>query len=150
MLYTVTKTFSPDKGYPCVFRNWRAKSHCRFFHGYDLIFTVTFGCEEHYLTEEGWVIDFGGFKYMKDCLDEHFDHKCVVADDDPLKEEMVQLHENDGIDMITMPAVGCEAFSRFLFKLAQEQLKIMNRSNVVRIISAECREHGANAGGVVP
>lgn len=150
MLYTAQKLFNPEKGYPCVFRNWRASSHCRFFHGYDLVFSVTFACEEHYLTEEGWVVDFGGFRYLKDMFDEHFDHKTIVAEDDPLKEQMVKLHEAGGIDMILMPATGCEAYSRWLYGEAQKQLKIMERDRVVRVLSAVVHEHGANMGGVIP
>src|SRR5262245_46084632 len=145
MLHVVTKTFNPDKGYPCVFRNWRANSHCKYFHGYDLVFSVTFACEEHYLTEEGWVVDFGGFRYLKDILDGHFDHKTLVAEDDPLRPYMEKLHEVGGIDMILMPATGCEAFSRWLYEEARKQIRIMERTSFVHIRHASVQEHGGNS-----
>ena len=48
----------------CAFRQPRAKSHCRFIHGYRLVAKFWFSCNE--LDENNWVVDFGSLKGLKD------------------------------------------------------------------------------------
>lgn len=148
--FFVTKTFNPGKGYPCVFRQWRAESHCRFWHGYDLIFAVTFDCEPHYLTPEGWVIDFGSLKYLKEILDATFDHKTVVAEDDPALDFAKEAARQGLIDLVILPGVGIEAFSYWWAQECQKQLDILDRQYVVGVRNVTVFEHLANAAGYIP
>lgn len=146
--YFVTKTFSPNKGYSCCFRNWRASSHCHLMHGYDLIFQVTFACEGDALTHEGWVVDFGGMGHLKKRIEQHFDHTLLVAEDDPMKELILELHRAKIANVIEMPRVGCEAFSEWLAVEATDQLDLMGRLGKARVRTATVFENGANASGI--
>ena len=69
-----------------AFRQWKSThSHCQYIHGYNLTADITFEAEE--LDDKGWVADFGGLKDLKTTLEHTFDHKLVVAGDDPLLEK---------------------------------------------------------------
>ena len=147
---TVTKTYGHERGYSAVFRQWRAKSHCRFIHGYALAFTFMFACSDDEVDENGWVIDFGGLKPLKAYLDDHFDHKFLVAHDDPALELFLDLAEDKKcgklVDTIIVQRVGCEAFAEHLAGVVEDMLKNgeLGQTNA-QLISVEVREHGSNA-----
>lgn len=149
--YFVTKVFpAPSKGVSCAFRQWRAKSHCRFIHGYDLVFALTFACEPEHLTKEGWVIDFGDLDYIKSMIDSHFDHKLIVAEDDPCLDIMRELANADMAELTVLPNVGCEAFAAWLARTGADYLHLNNRLGPVRVMDARVYEHGANVSGFKP
>jgi len=137
---TVTKTYGHDLGLSCVFRQWRARSHCSKLHGYALSFEITFSARE--LDENGWVIDFGSLKPIKRHLEDTFDHKLIVAQDDPHLKVLREFAENDVVDMIVLPATGCEAFAKYVFNWV---LRWLDKTPRVSIVSVTVREHGANA-----
>lgn len=145
-MYQVTKTYGHDIGLSACFRQWRAKSHCRFIHGYALSFKFTFQAET--LDENGWVIDFGGLKPLKQWLVDNFDHRLVIAADDPAVNTLMALSDNDLMegklaDVTILPRVGCEAFALYAYN--QAALLAMETGGRVRVHSVEVREHGANS-----
>ncbi|WP_225145649.1 MULTISPECIES: 6-carboxytetrahydropterin synthase [unclassified Bradyrhizobium] len=81
MTYLSTKTYGHETGLSATFRQWRALSHCRLLHGYSLSFRFEF--EADTLDDKNWVVDFGGLKELKAILEHTFDHKTVVAADNP-------------------------------------------------------------------
>lgn len=151
-MYLVKKTYPHELGLSACFRQWRAPSHCRFLHGYPLSFTITLSAER--LDENNWVFDFGGFKPVKKALIETFDHKLVVAEDDPQIDELTGLGGLDLADPLVMPVVGCEGFAVHVFGIMQDQLERNHidamRDRGLRIVSVECREHGGNAAVFAP
>lgn len=54
--------------------------HCRFVHGHNWSLTLTFACEE--LDFQGFVIDFGGIKFISRWISENLDHACMFAETD--------------------------------------------------------------------
>lgn len=140
-MYQSTKTFGHELGLSCAFRQWRAKSHCSKVHGYALSFKYTFEAET--LDDTNWVVDFGGLKDLKQALQNAFDHKFVIALDDPLKDYFKELHV--AIDFSYMTNVGCEAFAEHAYKLGELWLYDNGLQNRVRLVSCECAEHGANS-----
>ena len=82
MAFLSTKTYGHNIGLSAVFRQPNAHSHCKFLHGYSLGFKFVFGCGE--LDERNWVVDFGSLKPLKQWLEKKFDHKLVLALDDPM------------------------------------------------------------------
>lgn len=157
MIFQTHKLLNPGKGYPCVFRNWRAASHCALWHGYDLMFAVTFACySEKNLTEEGWVADFGQYGPLKERLDLFFDHKWIIAEDDPLLPLTKEYVGNAIIggskcaDIVVMPRTGCEAFAQWLAVEATDLLQTMGRLGPVRVAKAQVFENNANAGSYQP
>lgn len=149
--YFITKLINPGKGVPCVFRQWSAGSHCRFLHGYDLMFEVTLECRPENLTEEGWVCDFGKFKPLKKRIEEVFDHKLIVADDDPQKDTICEL-AGFGVAQITcLPHVGIEAFAMWLAVEVGEILANDYERNIPPSIrSTRVYENESNSGGFEP
>ena len=144
MRYQSTKTFGHDLGISCAFRQWRAThSHCSKIHGYAIAVTLVF--EAATLDERNWVMDFGGFKQIKQEIMDTFDHKLVVAADDPMLPEFKRMHQLGVADVVILPKVGCEAFAQFISQAMVEPMIKKEFSDRVKLVSVEVREHGANS-----
>lgn len=142
MSYLSTKTYNHNVGLSCAFRQWRAKhSHCRYMHGYALSVRLNF---KGTLNDRNWVYDFGDLKFVKDFLTETFDHKTVVAEDDPELETFKELHEKGIIQLVTIPHVGCEKFAEYICKKIATTIEI-NSNERVKLMSVEVREHSGNS-----
>lgn len=143
-MHQSTKSYGHDVGLSACFRQWRAASHCRFLHGYAL--AVSFKFEAQELDANGWVVDFGSLKTLKAVLQNHFDHKLVVAQDDPKLADFLEM-ESLGIAQVVVlhDGVGCEAFAKFIHGLTLLWLEANKYSPRVRLVSVEVREHGANS-----
>lgn len=142
------KRFGHDVGLSCAFRQWRANSHCRYVHGYALSFTFTFAAQT--LNGNNWVVDFGSCKPLEEALRDMFDHKLLVAADDPLLPQLRELGDADGADVFIVPAVGCEAFAKFAFDIGSAFLANHINTDLsepprVWLVSVDVAEHGANA-----
>ncbi len=112
-----TKRFT---GFPCTHRQWRANSHCRFVHGYSREFYFEFEARE--LTIEGWVVDFGGLKEIKNWLEHMFDHTFLVAQDDPQLAEFKRLEQVGALQLRVMPNPGMEGTALFVYEEASRIL----------------------------
>lgn len=144
MTYTSTKTYGHEVGLSACFRQWRSThSHCRFLHGYALSVHLKF--EGDNLDERNWVVDFGGLKDLKSWLQETFDHKTVVAEDDPLLDWFHRGHEQGLLDLVILPAVGCERFAELVWAQANNWLQDNGYAPRCRVAEVEVREHGANS-----
>lgn len=123
-----------------AFRQWRSThSHCQYVHGYNLTCQLVF--EADTLDIRNWVADFGGFKEIKSMLQAKFDHKLVVAADDPLLDTFKLLEQQGGCELTIMDAVGCEKFAEYSFKLVDEKIS----TDRIRLISVEIFEHDGNS-----
>jgi len=137
-IYKSTKTYGHDLGLSCCFRQWRADhSHCSYLHGYSLKFKFEFSGE---LDSNNWVVDFGGLNELKQKLKTYFDHKTVVAIDDPHLDFFKEGERLGVLDLIIIDTVGCEAFARLAWELANDLIR-----PDVKCLSAEVREHDANS-----
>lgn len=169
----VTKSYGHEAGLSATFRQWRAKSHCRFIHGYALAFHLTFACHDNEVNENGWVIDFGSLKPVKAWLAETFDHKTLVAADDPLLNLFRGLSgdgdyavqdasewdyfETEGgakrdplIQLTEVERTGCEAFAKMVASHVQGMLKDKLLGDTrAWLVSVECREHDGNGATYV-
>lgn len=141
MPYKSTKTYTHAQGLSCCFRQWRAESHCRFLHGYALQVEITFSAEV--LDERGWVVDFGGMDEVKSFLKSTFDHKLLIAEDDPQKELLWALNGADLAYTVMLKRVGCEAFAKYIFDWVNEWIGY--KTARVKLESVSVREHGGNA-----
>ena len=78
-------------------------------------------------------MDFGGLKDLKKTLEHTFDHKLVVAADDPEVELLKQLDEAGVAQIIILPGgVGCERFAEFVLKTALPKLITLLLVNLIR------------------
>ena len=137
-----SKKYGHERGLSAAFRQWRAESHCRFMHGYSLEFEFVFGTHE--LDENNWVVDFGGLKELESWLRSNFDHKTLVASDDPNYSFFEDMHENGIIDMVTVEGTGCEMFAKIAMEYAKELILNITQGRCW-VESVSVREHGANS-----
>lgn len=87
-MFTCTKRYAEI----CVaHRNWRAKTHCALIHGYARTVEITLACDQ--LDEHDWVMDLGNLRVVQNFLQEQWDHRLLVSDDDPLLEEFKKLEK---------------------------------------------------------
>jgi len=114
-------------------------------HGYSLEIRLTF--TTNVLNENNWVVDFGSLKGVKQYLENCFDHKTLIAEDDPLKSTVFRdMHIAGLIDPHIVPAVGCEAFSFMIFEQVELWLKSHDDTrDRVALESVEVKEHQGNS-----
>lgn len=157
MTFQVVKTYGPENGWSATFRQWRAKSHCRFIHGYALGVRVGFSCPDDERDENGWVFDFGGLKPFKAYLAETFDHKMLVARDDPalsLFRDMAKDHSGKKqlIQLLEVDRVGVESFAEMIHNKLYDMIQYYNNESgrKVRIDFVEVFEHHGNSATYYP
>lgn len=139
-MYKSTKTYGHEQGLSVCFRQWRAThSHCSLLHGYALSIHLEWKAAE--LDERNWVQDFGDLGVVKDFLKNLLDHKTLVAEDDPMLDQICSLAGLGIADVVVLPAVGCEALARYIY----EQVSLKTNSSRVQLCKVEVREHGANS-----
>ena len=142
MSFISTKTYNHNVGLSCAFRQWKAfDSHCQYLHGYALSVRFNFKGD---LDQKNWVYDFGDLKDVKKFLEDTFDHKTVIAEDDPQLETFKELDKNMLIQLVILPAVGCEKFAEYIYNKINPIVTIKT-NNRVRLMSVEVIEHGANS-----
>jgi 6-pyruvoyltetrahydropterin/6-carboxytetrahydropterin synthase len=84
-------------------------------HGYALGFKFVFSCED--LDARNWCCDFGGLKSLKAILEDTFDHKTVVAVDDPEIEWFREGHRRGILELVEVEAGGCEKFAELTYRV---------------------------------
>jgi len=147
-MYYSTKHYPHDRGLSIAYRNHKAESHCKFLHGYALAITFTFAAEE--LDRSGFVVDFGGLKSLWAMLENTFDHKLLVAEDDPAIPTLLELDEKGLAEIVLVPAVGCEAWAELIFQVATQWMKDAGFYPRATIVKVEVAEHTANSAMVTP
>jgi 6-pyruvoyltetrahydropterin/6-carboxytetrahydropterin synthase len=138
-----TKRYGHEIGLSACFRQWRADSHCRFLHGYALAVKFEFEADE--LDHRNWVVDFGSLKSLKGWLEDTFDHKTLVATDDPERETFRAMEVAGLVQIVEVEATGCEAFASMIAGAADVWLLDNGYSPRVRLRSVEVMEHGSNS-----
>lgn len=143
MTHLSTKKYDHNVGLSCAFRQHRAHSHCRYLHGYALGVKFVFASEE--LDGTNWVVDFGGLKPLFQILQDNFDHKTIIAEDDPLLSQFKQLEHLGGLELVVMPAAGCEKFAEFIYEVTEQWLLDAGFAPRCHLVSVEVSEHGGNS-----
>lgn len=142
--YRCSKTYNHSVGLSCVFRQWRSDhSHCQYLHGYALKVEIVF--EALQLDERNWVQDFGGLKTLKAWLEETFDHKTLVAEDDPELARLSFLQTARLAQVVIVPSTGVEAFARLIWEQVKGMLDLEDQVSRVRLNSVTVAEHDGNS-----
>lgn len=141
MKYRSSKTYNNIA--PVAYRQWRADSHCNLLHGYALSFYFEF--ESETLDIRNWVIDFGGLRPLKALLEDWFDHTLLVANDDPLREELLNLGKLGLAKITEVEKTGCEGLASFLYEYVNTiYLKNVGEADRVWCTRVEVRETPSN------
>ncbi len=91
------------------------------------------------------MLDLGSLKPIKKFLIETFDHKLLVARDDPYRDELTMLGGLGLADPLVLDYVGCEAFAALVFTYTHAWLHDIGEGERVAVDSVECREHEGNS-----
>ena len=110
--FVSTKEFIDE--FPVAYKQWRADTHCNRNHGYSFSFKFFFGANK--LDRRGWVCDYGGFKELKQILKDQFDHRTLIAADDPDLPLYRRLEDQKVLDLTVLPNMGCELIADMLYK----------------------------------
>ena len=140
--YFSSKKYGHERGLSAAFRQWKADSHCKYMHGYSLEFEFEFGAT--LLNEKNWVVDFGGLKELESWLRNNFDHKTLVASDDPELSIFQELNERGIIDMVIVESTGAEMFAKMAMDYSSNLIK-SQYDDRCWVESVTVREHGANS-----
>ncbi len=137
-MYVSTKRYNHDSGYSIAYRQHRADSHCKYIHGYSLAFDFEFEAET--LDVRNWVCDFGGFRTLKDFLDEHFDHTLLVAQDDPDLEFFKEIDRRGLAQVREVEKTGCEGLAEYLYWYVNE-VWLSNNGYAPRVFCRKVQVH---------
>lgn len=140
--YRSTKTYAHSVGLTCAFRQWRAESHCRFIHGYAIRVHFEFATQE--LDVRNWAVDFGSLKPLKGWLEDMFDHKTLVAQDDPQISIFREMEIAGLIQLRVVPSAGCEAMARIIFEYTEQWLKDAGYGHI-QLTKVNVAEHEGNS-----
>ena len=142
--FTSTKRFI---GFPCTHRQWKADSHCKYVHGYSREFYFEFACNK--LSDEHWVMDFGGLKEVKKWLEYMFDHTFLVSSDDPYLEQFQAMDKDGVIQLRILPNPGMEGTAKYVYEHVSQMIKEITNGRVW-ITKIEVRENEKNSAFYQP
>ena len=152
--YQSTKLFD---GFSTVFRQWAAEgTHCRFLHGYDIEFRLTFEGE---LDHRNWVWDFGGMKRAKGTIDGMnpkawmdymFDHTMIIAPNDPEIDNFRDMDARGVVQLRVLNGpVGAERFAQFIYEKINPFL-LEETNGRVKLAQVEFFENKRNSAIYIP
>jgi len=133
-MYTCSKTYSDI---PFAHRQFRHFGHCNLIHGHNWSFTFTFGCTE--LDENEFVVDFGALEFLKNWLEEQFDHAFVYGIDDVASKQMLTEFP-DLFKAIEIEAPSTEGVARYVFKQSKPMIQDAFGERVSLISVSVCED----------
>jgi 6-pyruvoyltetrahydropterin/6-carboxytetrahydropterin synthase len=99
------------------------------------------------------VYPFGGFKKIKAFMVDMFDHKLLVAKDDPKLDELQKLRGDGLANPVLVDAVGAEAFAMLVASVFLHHLKdpmLIGPDRGLRLVSVMCSEREGNSAIYYP
>ncbi len=137
-MITCRKTYSDI---PFAHRQHLHDGHCSLVHGHNWAFTLTFGCHE--ADANGFVVDFGKLKFIKNWIEENLDHACVFNESDPLRKQIVGACPS-AWKVYLVPSCSCEGLAQHLFKIFDETVRKQTESRAF-LVSVEVVEDSKNS-----
>jgi 6-pyruvoyltetrahydropterin/6-carboxytetrahydropterin synthase len=124
---TITKLW-PE--IPFAHRQPSHKGHCRFIHGHNWSFAITFAASV--MDDNNFVIDFGSLKFVRDWLEGTFDHACVLPDSDPLRSSIVKHNEVSGglFKLVFVPDASSEGLAKYVHEFVNNRVKQVTNGRV--------------------
>ncbi len=131
---------------PFAHRQHQHAGHCAFIHGHNWSFAFTFGCHER--DANGFVIDFGQCRFIRDEIERRFDHACVFATDDPLADAIVQ-SVPAAFKVYRVPNCSCEGLCAHLFAWVDPLVRDHTQGRVF-LVGVEVSEDQRNSAAYFP
>ena len=137
-MLTCTKLYTDV---PFAHRQHRHAGHCKLVHGHNWDFRITFACSEP--DANGFVVDFGDLKFLKQWIQDHLDHACLLNEDDPQREALVS-GLPEAWKLYVLPNCSCEGIARHLHSV-WDPLVRAHTSNRAWILAIEVVEDSKNS-----
>lgn len=139
---TCTKLFGP---YPFAHRQPTHDGHCKLIHGHDWQFEIEF--EASSVDGNGFVLDFGKTKFIKDKFTEWFDHTFVIPNNDPELEFFKQVEQRGLAKLTILPEASAEGLAEYLLFAVDELVRnnTGGRVTVRRVTVFEDEKNSATA-----
>ena len=104
--------------YPFAHRQPTHDGHCRWVHGHGWKFEVEFSCTQR--DTNGFVVDFGKLKFIRNMFDEMFDHTLVLSKNDPERNFFEEMQKKDLAKITWVDDVSAEGLALFLVDVVNE------------------------------
>ena len=101
------------------------------------------------MTQEGWVVDFGGLKNVKAWLDDMFDHTFLASADDPEMELFKDMDKRGVIQLRVFENVGMEGTAKFVYEQVNPMIQELTGGRAW-IKMVEVRENEKNSAMYFP
>jgi len=147
-MLTCTKRYTD---FPFAHRAPNHEGHCRLIHGHNWTFDITFSASE--TDANGFVMDFGKLRPLKEKLDGLFDHTLVLNSTDPMLQDFKEFVELLGIEnIVEVPDCSCEGIAKLVYQIATAvTVKISEKRVRVRhVVVYEDSKNSACYAPVVP
>lgn len=150
MGFKSTKSFGPIS---TCHRNWMAASNenrdsrkCSWIHGYSRRVKITF---EGDLDEFTWVQDFGDLKELKNMIEDAWDHKVLIASNDPMLDTILEMDRLNLIKVTVMDVTkgygpGIETSCKWVADIANNLVGTKSNGRV-KVSKVEIWEHENNS-----
>ncbi len=142
-MLTCKKTY---RDIPFAHRQHRHEGHCALIHGHNWSITLTFACRE--TDPNGFVVDFGDLKYLKEWIQTHLDHACLFNEDDPERGTLLNKH-NSLFKTYILPNCSCEGIARHLFGIFDPMVRRHTEARAW-ITAVEIEEDSRNSARYQP
>lgn len=131
---------------PFAHRQHHHPGHCQLIHGHNWGIRLTFACSE--TDSNGFVVDFGGLKFIRSWIEENLDHACVLNKDDPELERL--LKDLSGfIKPLIVSNCSAEGLARFFYDTFNPMV-LQQTSNRAWIVAVEVLEDSRNSARYEP
>ena len=131
---------------PFAHRQHVHDGHCALIHGHNWSFAFTFGCYER--DANGFVIDFGKCRFIRDEIERRFDHACVFSEDDPLRDTILNAAPAVYKPYV-VPNCSCEGLCLHLFELFDPRVRQYTDGRAF-LVGVEVMEDDRNSAAYFP
>ena len=97
----------------------------------------------------GFVVDFGKLRYLKEWIDENLDHACAISLRDPHLERMKNWEVDGLIQLFVIESASCEGIAQHLFEVFDPMVR-EHTNGRAWILSIELVEDSKNSATYAP
>lgn len=127
---------------PFAHRQHHHDGHCALIHGHNWGIHITFGCVRP--DANGFVVDFGKLKFIRQWIDQHLDHACVFNVDDPMLPALTAVGGDAVWKVYTVKSCSCEGIAEHLFSVFDQMVKSATEGRAF-VVSIEVTEDSRNS-----
>lgn len=147
-MFTVTKRYTD---LPAAHRQPTHQGHCALVHGHNWAFDIDFQCDT--LDSNGFVVDVGNLKTVKDCLIRHFDHTLLINHNDPSLPLFIKMDQDGLVRVVIVDNCGMEALAKFVFGRVDVICSAFEHEGTprgLRVTKVTCYEDSKNSATYTP